>query len=128
MEVIEPNQTHPVVEIVSDLMPIFDQLLTCHASNAIVSESLCKCYKACIVTFDVHFYPYVPGLLERLGAAFAKTHSGSYLWVARHCMRIHSNNEEKSKVFLAFLEALSQVFFEIIQNNKLDNVSDGKFI
>lgn len=116
-------EPHPTLPMVNDLMPLLDQLISNYADNSTISESLCKCYKSFVDCYQQQFEPFLAPLLERLGAAFSRTHLSCYIWVSRHCIRINARRQEK--ITVAFFDALAQVIFEIFKTKKVDDIPDG---
>ncbi|RKP09440.1 armadillo-type protein, partial [Thamnocephalis sphaerospora] len=99
---VPPDQVHPCLTLVKDLMPIFDQLQTHHGATASISEALCKCYTACAESYGTHFRPMLPQLMERLGTAFSATGLSCYLWVARKCIRSLDGASDTASMAMAF--------------------------
>jgi transportin-3 len=124
---VPPDQEHPCLNLVNDLMPIFDALLSNYSAHPLISESLCKCYTACTENYGRHFRPMLSPLMERLGTAFSITDLSCYLWVARKCIKSLDGAPDAEAMALAFVQALSGVMFNLVQKkSQVSEIPDGK--
>ncbi|CAG8533786.1 12478_t:CDS:2 [Acaulospora morrowiae] len=120
------GQTHPCISIIQELWPVFDVLFRNFGVDPQLSESLCKCFKCCVVHYPNDFQQLLPELMDRLIAAFDQTGLSCYLWVAGKCVRIHSSGEgtEATLTLLRFVERLSVTMFRILSEKKPDDIPD----
>ncbi|RUS29267.1 armadillo-type protein [Jimgerdemannia flammicorona] len=122
---IPPSQPHPCVTFVRDLWPVFDLLLASFGAHPIVSESLCKCFKYCVVSYRAHFLPLLPQLMERLVTAFDRTQLSCYLWVSTKIVREYAGEDATSTTnCLNFVEGLSTVMFRVLNTKKFTEIPD----
>ncbi|CAG8608492.1 6594_t:CDS:2, partial [Acaulospora colombiana] len=121
-----PNTVHPCVSIIQELWPVFNLLLLNFGADPHLSESLCKCFKCCVVYYPNAFHLLLPDLMERLIAAFDQTGLSCYLWVAGKCVRMNSVGEgtEATLALLTFVERLSVTMFRILGDKKPDDIPD----
>ncbi|KAF0521261.1 ARM repeat-containing protein [Gigaspora margarita] len=117
---------HPCISIIQELWPVFDLLLMNFGADSHLSESLCKCFKYCIVYYPAAFRPLLPEFMDRLITVFDRTSLSCYLWVAGKCVREHSTGEgtEATLTLLTFFERLSVTMFRFIVEKKPSDIPD----
>ncbi|RUS17966.1 hypothetical protein BC937DRAFT_89307 [Endogone sp. FLAS-F59071] len=122
---IPPGQPHPCVTFVRELWPVFDLLLDSFGNHPAVSESLCKCFKYCVVSYRTHFIPLLPQLMERLVTVFDRTQLSCYLWVATKVVREYANEDANNTTnCLKFMEGLSTVMFGMLPSKQFSDIPD----
>ncbi|CAH1762563.1 14097_t:CDS:2 [Entrophospora sp. SA101] len=119
-------QVHPSIAIIQELWPVIDLLLVHFGDNPQLSESICKCFKYCVVSYRVYFRPLLPELIERLVTTFDKTGLSCYLWVATKCVREHTDGEGTAATLalLSFVQRLSVSMFKFLSEKKLEDIPD----
>ena len=83
---LDVGQAHPCVVLLQELWPVLDMILKNHGSTS-AGESLCKCFKNAIVSYDRQFLPLAQPLMLMLSNAYMATGQPCYLWVASHVVR-----------------------------------------
>ncbi|RIA97728.1 armadillo-type protein [Glomus cerebriforme] len=123
---VNAGPVHPCITIIQELWPVFDLLLVHFGSDSHLSESLCKCFKYCVVFYRIPFRPLLPDLMERLVTVFDQTCLSCYLWVATKCVQEHCDAEgtEMSMAMLSFVERLSVTMFSLLNGKKLADILD----
>ncbi|KAG4304832.1 hypothetical protein PORY_001885 [Pneumocystis oryctolagi] len=91
------DQQHPCVMLFQELWPVISHLLDVYGSSLVVSESICKFFKALFNSYREHMLVFLPFLAEKLVMCFEKTEYGCFLWVSGACIRIFSNVETCSE-------------------------------
>ncbi|CAB4409821.1 unnamed protein product [Rhizophagus irregularis] len=123
---VNTGLVHPCITIIQELWPVFDLLLVHFGSDSHLSESLCKCFKYCVVFYRIPFRPLLPDLMERLVTVFGQTFLSCYLWVATKCVQEHCDGEgtEMTMAMLSFVERLSVSMFNLLNGKKPADIPD----
>lgn len=130
LQVIQPNipvnETHPCVAFINELWPVFDLCLANFGSDQLVSESLCKVFKTCVISYRMHFVPLIPQLLQRIVNVFSQTGMSAYLWVAGRTIREYAiEGSDGVAPCLELVEQLSSPTFTMFGTKSFDDIPDG---
>ncbi|KAJ2957823.1 hypothetical protein NQZ79_g6514 [Umbelopsis isabellina] len=122
---IPPHETHPCVAFINELWPVFDLCLANFGGEELVSESLCKCFKTCVISYRLHFVPLLPQLLQRIVNVFSQTGMSAYLWVAGRTIREYAvEGTDGVAPCLQLVEQLSSPAFTMFGNKQFDDIPD----
>ncbi|GAB5592901.1 Nuclear import receptor [Umbelopsis nana] len=129
LQVIQPNipvnETHPCVAFINELWPVFDLCLANFGSDQLVSESLCKVFKTCVISYRMHFVPLIPQLLQRIVNVFSQTGMSAYLWVAGRTIREYAiEGSDGVAPCLELVEQLSSPTFTMFGTKSFDDIPD----
>ncbi|CAO3658469.1 unnamed protein product [Umbelopsis ramanniana] len=129
LQVIQPeipmNETHPCVAFINELWPVFDLCLSNFGADQLVSESLCKCFKTCVISYRMHFVPLLPQLLQRIVNVFSQTGMSAYLWVAGRTIREYAvEGTDGVAPCLQLVEQLSSPTFAMFGAKSFDDIPD----
>ncbi|KAG4300585.1 hypothetical protein PCANB_002993 [Pneumocystis canis] len=91
------DQQHPCVKFFQELWPVISHLLDTYGSLLVISESICKFFKALFNSYREHMLAFLPFLAEKLVTCFEKMEYGCFLWVSGACIRVFSNTETCSE-------------------------------
>jgi transportin-3 len=133
LRTIQPNipahESHPCVAFINELWPVFDLCLGNFGGDEMISESLCKCFKTCVISYRMHFVPLIPQLLQRIVNVFSQTGMSAYLWVAGRTIREYAiEGSDGVTPCLQLVEQLSSPTFAMFGNKQFDDIPDGKRI
>ncbi|CAO3589815.1 unnamed protein product [Absidia cylindrospora] len=122
---IPAGQTHPCVNFVNEVWPMFTMCLANFGDNPVVAEPLCRCYKSCLQSYKTHFTPLMPQLMENIVNGFDETGLGVYLWVANKIIKEYAvEGSEGVAPCFGLVERLSMIVFGKLNGQKFDDIPD----
>ncbi|KAI8376491.1 armadillo-type protein [Radiomyces spectabilis] len=128
-EIIHPDiplgQPHPCVSFFGELWPVFDLCLSSYGDESTLCEPLCKIFRSCVQSYNVHFVSMLPQLMERIITGFEQNGLSVYIWAAGRVVREYAvEGTEAVGPCFNFLERLSNAVFSKINGRKFDDIPD----
>lgn len=132
LEIIHPDvplgQSHPCVNFVNELWPVFDLCLDKFGNDMSVCEQLGKCFKNCVQSYKLHFLPLLPQLIERITSGFECSGLSVYLYVALKIIKEYgSGGQENAAGCFGLVERMSAIMFSKANEKQFQDMPDGKF-
>ncbi len=91
---VMPGQRHPVVQYLSETMPILSTICERFIDFVPIVERICRCWRYMVLSYRFHTAPLLPQLADKLATGFEASRQGCFLWATDSIVREFSDISE----------------------------------
>jgi hypothetical protein len=114
--VFPPNQSHPTVNLLEQMWPVFLKLFELHGAKVRTSESLARFFRHVLESTKAHFAPLLPKLIPCLLQGLEKTKLSCYIWVCAKVVRVCGYKQDYQNDINQLIQSVTQIVFHMVQN------------
>jgi hypothetical protein len=111
-----PNQSHPTVNLLEQMWPVFMRLFELHGAKVRTSESLSRFFRHVLESTKSHFAPLLPKLIPCLLQGLEKTKLSCYIWVCAKIVRVCGYKQDYQNDINQLIQSVTQLVFQMVQN------------